>query len=189
MKALLPILAVALVLGGVKASGSDEYETALLQLKEGSTDSDVRHSLGFLRAAKEKAFPSLLRHLNDGDLASTRHFPRDEVVQDPRTGSWSPYHPSIGEIAFAIIHESIEGNWPKGYRSLYVITLENVRQWLENHAGLSLREMQIAAAKEALAKAEAENGATADDHSSSGLDFIQKHTKRVLEGADPNDWP
>jgi hypothetical protein len=182
MKTKHAAVSIFLMICSAFAATLDEYESALMRLKEGATWDVVKPSKDLIKSAKEKAFPSLLRHIHNKERASILLLTRDLEEQDIKTGEWRIHHPLIGEVAFDLIQVSIEGSWPKGYRSLYVITPENIEAWLAEHKNQSLREMQVACAKEALAKAE--HNATKDP---SGLAFIERHVKRVIDGTGPDE--
>jgi hypothetical protein len=127
------------------------------------------------RDAKTRAFPALIKHLNDKTPASVEYFGLREILCAPQTTPCSPLEPTIGEACFEIIQSEVEGNWPKAYRSHYTLNAGNVREWWESRRTMSLKDLQLDAATSSLERARHEGDADT-------IRFLQEHLKDVQSG-------
>ena len=131
------------------------FEVAVADLAEGKDNATVEKALKTLSGAGTAAFPTLIAHLGDQRKASFQHFGGKAILVKcpPAAEPCPPYHPTIGEACFDILAGQVEGNWPKGYRSYYTLTPENVAAWWQARRGMSLKELQLEAARSSLAAA------------------------------------
>lgn len=152
-----------------------EYERAIQDLVEGKDPQTVKTAIQVLSAAKTQAFPALIKHLNDKTSASVEYFGLRDILCAPQTNPCSPWQPTIGEACFEIIQSEVEGNWPKAYRSHYILTAGNVGEWWESRRTMSLKDLQLDAATTSLERARHQGDADA-------IRFLQEHLKDVQSG-------
>ena len=151
--ALLFLTSVAL------CSGEPDFEAQIKNLAEGKPDADIKAALAAIKNGGTAAFPALLAHLSDFTVVEPRYFQRDAFTSVEIDGVWHPSGPLMSSACFDLIQDEIEGVWPKFYRSYYVLSTNNVKEWLKAHEGLTLaqlrrvtREESLRRAKESLAK-------------------------------------
>ena len=152
-----------------------EYERAIQDLAESKDRQTVKTAIQVLSDAKTRAFPALIKYLSDKTPASVEYFGARAVQCAPQATPCPPWQPTIGEACFAIIQSEVEGNWPKGYRSHYTLTAENVGEWWESRRTMSLKDLQLDAATSSLERARHEGDAAA-------IRFLQEHLKDVQSG-------
>jgi len=152
-----------------------EYERAIQDLAEGTDPERVKTAILVLSDAKTQAFPALIKHLGDKTPASVEYFGLRDLLCGPQTTPCSAWQPTIGEGCFEIIQSEVEGNWPKAYRSHYILTVGNVREWWESRRTMSLKDLQLDAATTALERARQKGDANA-------IRFLQEHLKDVQAG-------
>ena len=116
-----------------------EYERAIQDLAESKDRQTVKTAIQVLSDAKTRAFPALIKHLSDTTPASVEYFGARDVQCAPQATPCPPWQPTIGHASFAIIQSEVEGNWPKGYRSYYTLTVANVGEWWESRRTMSLK--------------------------------------------------
>lgn len=148
------------------------YSVNVESLLEGTPDEETKAAIDTLKSAGIKAYPVLLGYLDDQRKASENFFQRAMVTADGNA-----YHPRIGSVCFDIVHEQIEGNWPKAYRDYYVLRRDNIREWWAKNKTKSLAELRVQCAREALHRAEAEFGNIDSEHETSVITFLRKHLK------------
>jgi hypothetical protein len=176
---------IATCYGAVEPS-EEQIEQALLSLKEGASDTSIHENLRIIDSAGVRAFPVLLKHIRDTEPAA-ESFAKDayRMRYDLVQKVWKFMgiaRCTIGDIAFDHIQGSIEGSWPKFYRHLYLLTRDNVELWLEQHPTSNLCELRLAAAREALDKAESSENSFHQE----GIDFLRKHLEQVASECGPN---
>jgi hypothetical protein len=171
--------------GGIGASSPTPFDKDVDNLVAGTPDARIKSSLEALRSAGVKAFASLIQHFGDGRSAEYRFFAKDMVDITP-DGRMKAHEPTVGEACFDILQEQVEGNWPKGYRAYYVLTPGTAQLWLDMHAGMTLKQLRIAAAEESLAKAKADlatqpsfGGGSVADFRRGAVEFLQKNLEEV----------
>ena len=152
-----------------------EYERAIQDLAEGKDRQTVKTAIQVLSDAETRAFPALIKHLSDKTPASLEYFGARAVQCAPQASPCPPWQPTIGEACFAIIQSEVEGNWPKAYRSHYTLTAENVGEWWESRRTMSLKDLQLDAARTSLERARDKGDADA-------IRFLQEHLKDVQSG-------
>ena len=152
-----------------------EYELAIQDLAEGTDPERVKTAILVLSDAKTQAFPALIKHLGDKTPASVEYFGLRDLLCGPQTTPCAAWQPTIGEGCFEIIQSEVEGNWPKAYRSHYILTVGNVREWWESRRTMSLKDLQLDAATTALERARQKGDANA-------IRFLQGHLKDVQTG-------
>ena len=77
-----------------------------------------------------EAFPALLERMSDKTITQNPRFQGESLMKDA-DGNWVLAKPTIGHVAFDLIHGQIEGTWPKGgLRKHYAITRTSVKEWL-----------------------------------------------------------
>lgn len=154
------------------ADATSDYSVNGESLLEGTPADETEAAIDTLYSAGIKAFPVLLGYLDDQRKASANFFQR--AVE---TADGDAYHPRIGGACFDIVHEQIEGNWPKAYRDYYVLRRDNIREWWENNKSKPLAELRVQCAREALHRAEAEFGNIDSEHETSVITFLREHLK------------
>jgi hypothetical protein len=165
---------------GKNKAPPDRFEVALFELKEHASDEVIDQALKTIREGEETALHSLLKHLGNRERATGR-MGREMVDLDPETGEvLGLHHPLIGEVAFDLIQMAVEDAWPKAFRHFHVLTPDNAEKWLAKHQGKSLRELRVAAAKEALEKVRKAYGDKENDDPDQTLDWMTKHAARVM---------
>ncbi|HKO96280.1 MAG TPA: hypothetical protein VJU86_04775 [Pyrinomonadaceae bacterium] len=188
MKPLTAIFVIALSLTAFSACGKtdgrissreatpiiSEYEKAIQDLAEGKDRQTVKVAVQILRDAKTGAFPALIQHLSDKTPASFEYFGGRDV-QCPPQATPCTRQPTIGEACFLIIQSEVEGNWPKAYIGYYTLTAGNVGEWWQSRQTMSLKDLQLEAAKSSLERAKHEGKADA-------IRFLQEHLKDVQSG-------
>src|SRR4026207_996922 len=127
-----------------------EYERAIQDLAEGKDPQTVIRAIQVLSNARTQAFPALIEHLSDKTPASFEFFGLRAVQCAPQTTPCPRWQPTIGEACFEIIQSEVEGNWPKAYRSHYILTAANVGEWWESRRTMSLKDLQLDAATTSL---------------------------------------
>lgn len=152
-----------------------EYERAIQNLAEGKDPQTVKTAIQVLSDAKTQAFPALIKHLGDKAPASAEYFGLRDIQCAPQTTPCPPWQPTIGEACFVIIQSEVEGNWPKAFRSHYILTAENVGEWWESRRTMSLKDLQLDAATTALERARHKGDADT-------IKFLQEHLKEVQSG-------
>ncbi len=152
-----------------------EHERAIQDLAEGKDPQTVKTAVQLLSDAKTQAFPALIKHLSDKTPASVKYFGLRDKQCVPQTTPCSPWQPTIGEACFEIIQSEVEGNWPKAYRSHYILTAENVGEWWESRKTMSLKDLQLDAATTSLERARHQGDADK-------IRFLQEHLKDVQSG-------
>ena len=149
-----------------------EYERAIQDLAEGTDPKKVKTAIQVLSDAKTQAFPALIKYLNDKTPASVEYFGARDIQCAPQATPCPPWQPTIGEACFVIIQSEVEGNWPKAYRSHYILTAGNVGEWWESRRTMSLKDLQLDAATTSLERARQKGDAEA-------IRFLQEHLKEV----------
>ena len=152
-----------------------EYERAIQDLAEGKDPPTIISAIQVLSNAKTQAFPALIKHLSDKTPASFEFFGLRDILCAQQTTPCPPWQPTIGEACFEIIQSEVEGNWPKAYRSHYTLTAGNVGEWWEYRRTMSLKDLQLDAAKTSLERARHKDEADA-------IRFLQEHLKDVRSG-------
>ena len=152
-----------------------EYERAIQNLAEGKDPQTVKTAIQVLSDAKTQAFPALIKHLSDKTPASVEYFGLRDIMCAPQTTPCLPWQPRIGEACFEIIQSEVEGNWPKAYRSHYTLTAGNVGEWWESRRTMSLKDLQLDAARTSLERARHKGDAET-------IRFLQEHLKDVQSG-------
>ena len=152
-----------------------EYERAIQDLAEGKDPQTVKTAILVLSDAKTQAFPALIKHLSDKTPASVEYFGLRDILCSPQTIPCLPWEPTIGEACFEIIQSEVEGNWPKEYRSHYILTAGNVGEWWESRRAMSLKDLQLDAATTSLERARHQGDADK-------IRFLQEHLKDVQSG-------
>ncbi|HEX6625147.1 MAG TPA: hypothetical protein VF064_15655 [Pyrinomonadaceae bacterium] len=157
-----------------------KYEKAIRNLEEGNDNQVVEEAIRELYAAGTDAFPDLFAHFGDQRKASVKHFGAKALQCAPGVEPCPPYHPTIGEACFDILGGQVEGNWPKGARGYYTLTAGNAKAWWEARRGMSLKELQLEAARSSLAAARKDRAA--GKASKDLVKFLEEHLKDVREG-------
>jgi len=152
-----------------------QFERAIQDLAEGKDSETVKTAILVLSEAKTEAFPALIKHLGDKTPASYEWFGILDLRCGPQTTPCPPWAPTIGEACFEIIQSEVEGNWPKAYRTHYILTAGNVAEWWESRRTMSLKELQLDAAKTSLERARQKGDADA-------IQFLEEHLKQVQSG-------
>ncbi|HEY0765414.1 MAG TPA: hypothetical protein VGD61_23755 [Pyrinomonadaceae bacterium] len=152
-----------------------EYERAIQDLTEGKDPQTVKTAILVLSDAKTQAFPALIKHLSDKTPASVEHFSLRAILCAPESTPCPPWQPTIGEACFEILQSEVEGNWPKAFRSHYILTADNVGEWWESRRTMSLKDLQLDAATTSLERAKRNGDADA-------IRFLQEHLKDVQSG-------
>jgi len=154
-----------------------EHERAIQDLAEGKDPETVKTAILVLSEAKTQAFPALIKHLSDKTPASVEFFGLRAILTlcAPETTPCPPWQPTIGEACFEIIQSEVEGNWPKAYRSHYILTATNVGEWWESRRTMSLKDLQLDAATTSLESAKRKGDAET-------IRFLQEHLKDVQSG-------
>lgn len=152
-----------------------EYERAIQDLAEGKDPQTVEAAIRVLSEAKTQAFPALIKHLSDKTPASVEHFSLRDILCVPGSTPCPPWQPTIGEACFDILQSEVEGNWPKAFRSHYILTADNVGEWWESRRTMSLKDLQLDAATTSLERAKRNDDADA-------IRFLQEHLKDVQSG-------
>jgi hypothetical protein len=153
---------------------TSEYERAIQDLAEGKDQQTVKRAVQVLSDAKTRAFSALIEHLGDKTPASVEYFGGRDVQCAPQATPCSPWQPTIGEACFDIIQSEVEGNWPKAYRSYYTLTAGNVGQWWESRKTMSLKDLQLDAARSSLALARQRGDVDA-------IRFLQEHLSHTMD--------
>jgi hypothetical protein len=130
-------------------------ESALASLKVGASDKDVAASLKVIRDLKGDGLSGLLANLKNSEEASPRHFRDPRMMIDPETGELKPAPPPrIGDVAFMLLREQLEGSLPLAYRDYLILSPENVEQWLRPRLSKELKDLRLELARASLRKAE-----------------------------------
>lgn len=161
-----------------------EYERAIQDLAEGKDPQTVITAIRVLSDAKTQAFPALIKHLSDKTPASFEFFGLRDILCAQQTTPCPPWQPTIGEACFQIIQSEVEGNWPKAYRSHYTLTAGNVGEWWESRRTMSLKDLQLDAAKTSLERARGEKD-TSRIWSSRGENETAKPPRPIQNNACP----
>jgi hypothetical protein len=172
---LLPVLLV-LVDGGIASSlASEDYQQHIRHFASNTPPEKVRAAIQAIRKAGTNAFPALLAHMKDKEMAESSSF------QGARM-----FTPTVGTACFELIQRQIEGDWPKGYRDYHALSAETIRDWLARHAGLSLPQLRIEAAQQSLnrAVADAPKKANSGWHKET-LKFLEENLAEAKQAAAP----
>jgi hypothetical protein len=152
-----------------------DYERVIQDLAEGKDPQTVIGAVQILTHAKTQAFPALIMHLGDQTPASVEFFGWRDLQCAPQTTPCPPWQPTIGGACFELIQSQVEGTWPKAYRSHYALTAGNVGEWWEPRKTMSLKDLQLDAARTSLERARQKRDADA-------ITFLQQHLKDVQSG-------
>lgn len=161
----------------------EEIEKAFHGLRQGTDARAVEKNLQLLEEAGKDAFPVLVKNLGSKIAASPRHFKSEIWEIDPKTHLLSGRRPlTLGDVAFQLIQNAVEENFPQKFKIFQVLTRENVAAWLEKNRFLSLYEMRSAAAREALEKVEKQHRAEPSEHTRDALRYMQGLVGRYSTG-------
>lgn len=152
-----------------------EYERAIKDFAEGTDPQRIKTAILVLGAAKTEAFPALIKYLSDKTPASVEYFGLRNLLCGPQTTPCPPWQPTIGDACFEMIQSEVEGNWPRAYRSHYILTAENVGEWWESRRTMSLKDLQLDAATTSLERARREGDADT-------IRFLEGHLRDVQSG-------
>lgn len=141
----------------------EDFSGYVRQLAADMPERDAVRAERALFEAGIRAFPTLLAHFGDRHLIHPRLNGRDV------TGT-----PTVGDLCFDILQTQIEDNWPKGFRQFYVLTPDNTKQWLDDHTGLSLRQLQLVSREESLRRAEARLVSDPTDLTAKAVAFLRE---------------
>lgn len=156
------------------------FEGAVADLAVDKDKATVEKALDTLYEGGTAAFPTLIAHLGDRRKASLRHFGGRAIQCVPAAEPCIPYEPTIGEACFGILGVQVEGNWPKAHTRYYTLTPENAGAWWEARRGMSLKDLQLEAARSSLAVAKKDYAMRkVDKHT---VKFLEGHLKDVREG-------
>lgn len=172
----LAILVAATVCAASQADDRQAYERAVASLTAGHRDATVMAGYNTLEAAGTKAFPVLIAHVKDTAKAAPGHF--EEEATD-RFGNIE--QPTVGDVCFRLLRHEVEGDWPKGFRDLQVLTKENVTTWWETHRTKSLREMRLETVRISLARAKQDFEKHKLPISEAAVRFLTKRLKQIQE--------
>jgi hypothetical protein len=163
------IIAALLFLASVLHAG-DEFSGYVRQLAADMPERDAVRAERALFDAGIRAFPTLLAHFGDRQLIRARLNGRDV------SGT-----PTVGDLCFDILQVQIEDNWPKGFRQFYILTPDNAKQWLDDHNGLSLRQLQLVSREESLRRAEARLAAESADLTTKAVAFLREEVAKLKQ--------
>jgi hypothetical protein len=156
------------------------FERAVDDLAVDKDKATVKKALDTLYEAGTAAFPTLIAHLGDQRKVSLRHFGAKAIQCVSSAAPCPPYEPTIGEACFSILGVQVEGNWPKAYTRYYTLTPENAGAWWEARRGMSLKDLQLEAARSSLAAAKKDYAMRKVDKDT--VKFLEGHLKDVREG-------
>jgi hypothetical protein len=153
----------------------EDYDVHIRNLAFNSSPQSIRTALKALVDAGTNAFPTLIAHLNDQELAS------------PTFQAATAKRPTIGDACFDILQQQVEGAWPKAYRDYCVLSPGTTPRWLARHAAKPLRELRIEAARESLGRAEKDSNTRRDFtlHQQT-LNFLRGHLHELEQRENPN---
>ena len=157
---------------------ADEFEDYIKQLAAGTPEQDAVSAMHTLNVAGMEAIPSLVAHLDDGTPAQSRLSVGDGTFIGSLPDGAITSTPPVGYFCFVILQTKIEDNWPKGFREFYILTPANVKQWLEDHNKLSLRQLQLVSREESMRRAEAELAARPSDLTTLAVAFLRKEVAK-----------
>jgi hypothetical protein len=173
---------VALSLASLSATrAADEFEGYIKLLASGAPDQDAVRAMHALKVAGMEAIPALVAHLDDGTLAQSRLSVGDGTFIGSLPDGTTTSTPPVGFFCFNILQSKIEDNWPKGFREFYILTPANVKQWLDEHKKLSLRQLQLATREESLRRAEAEEATRPSDLRKMAVAFLRKEVAKLKQ--------
>jgi hypothetical protein len=158
---------------------ADQIKGALFLLREGASEKDVDQGLRTIEAAGVAAFPFLLEHMNDARKASLKNFALDQLDFDQTTGKAIVHHPTLGEVSFRLIQDTVEGEWFKAYRGYRTLTPTNVREWLKKRVGYNLWQLRLDAAKESFEKAKAQHLSNASEATQKAVEYTQSRLDKL----------
>ncbi|MCE9612140.1 MAG: hypothetical protein K8R23_18235 [Chthoniobacter sp.] len=163
------IIAALLSLTSALHAG-DDFSGYVRQLADDMPERDAVRAERALFDAGIRAFPTLLAHFGDRQLIQVRLNGRAVIGT-----------PTVGDLCFDILQTQIEDNWPKGFRQFYILTPDNAKQWLDDHKGLSLRQLQLVSREESLRRAEASLAAAPSDLTMKAVAFLRKEVAKLKQ--------
>src|SRR5687767_14802240 len=151
---LMSALVLSLMTGCARNAGGDDpaaaatrearaFERHVRDLSERASEAESVEAWRALSAAGTAAFPTLVAHFDHAEVAA----------EGLRGATGTPT--TVGEACFNLLQMQVEGRWPKSLREYHVLSRENAEAWLAERRGMTLAELRLAAAREALEKAEA----------------------------------
>jgi hypothetical protein len=152
-------------------------KAAFAKLKRNSDYDLINSSLDKIRNGGMMSVKVLVNHLNDDAEASDyfvdgRHYNnKGDAVERSK---WR--YPKMGEVAFDLVQEIVEGRAPLEYRRYFVLTPENAKRWVDKHDQKSLLEVQIEATIQSLKSVESDR----DGSEQKLLDEISKFFEKRL---------
>lgn len=174
----LGLFAVLIVIGCNSTEPEDRYETAVKAFASSVPTDKTAAAIDLIKSADIDAFDTLLAHLDDETRASEEHFMRAMVVVD-ENGNEGPYEPSVGDACFDLLQAQIEGGWPKGFREYYVLNRINIRDWLDQRKGKTLRELRIECATLSLASAKRDHQINPTEWTDTCVKFLTQNLTAI----------
>jgi hypothetical protein len=150
------------------------YDATIRDLAAERGDAKNTAAWNGLTAAGSIAFPYLIRHFGDPELAG--HIFQGDTIAMKKT---------VGDACFELIQMQVEGRLPKTWRKYYVLTPQNTAQWLAAHRQSSLEELRIAASRDQLACVQSVLAADPGNGSMQRkAEYFRKRYQRLSTGSD-----
>ena len=134
----------------------NELQQSFDGFRKGASQKVIKENLEAIRAAKEKAFPMLVRNLHREDLASIS-FQEAKVYRDKKTGEFKAVEPRMGHVALMLLEMELYGGVPKMHRGHEAFDSRTAAAWFRTRKSKSLLALQLDAALDSLKSAEAVN--------------------------------
>lgn len=162
-----------------------ECIAALTNCREGATDDQINSAYKYFDTGGYKTVLLLSECMDITDMASAKHFQGAYVDINPKTGDITPRLPTLGDVAFSVIVQRIEGVRPDHFRDSYVLTRENIGKWIRDRKGASIHQLQVQAAEEALKITELNHKKKPSAHSENLVWFLKKNLAMIASGQEP----
>ena len=151
-----------LFVSSVTTLAAKDYSKLLDDVVEGTPKKKVDAAFRAIQFAGPAAFPTLLAHLEDSRLCKSGNFEQARSDSNPdgsvllnSNGTAHHHRTTVGEACFFLIQQQIEGNWFGVCQQFYVLSPDNVKEWLNAHKHQSRKEMFASARAESIRRAEA----------------------------------
>jgi hypothetical protein len=158
-----------------------EIRAAFSRLDERQPKEIVDKNLQIVLEGGEVSLRILIEEMGNRAIAHSSFEGTSNVSIPTEKNGIVPNKMSLGEVAVDLIKYLLEGKIPLVYRKYFFLTESNVKQWLDERKGKSLKQLQIEAVTENLKNAEELNTHLSNEFSRGLVDFLKKRSE-LLQG-------
>lgn len=146
---ILALFACVIVAMSAEKRKEDLIMEAFLGLVSQSSEDVIEKNLFIIRSSGVTSLCVLVDQLDNKKIAHPTFEGMNSVVVDPKTGlpTGDMMQLTLGQVAFNLIQEMVEGSIPWMYRNYSILNHENVKEWILSRKSKSLNDLQVEAAK------------------------------------------